>query len=60
MITLHIETSHNYSQTAYLGWVLQSDTLGCRKMDPSDCQDEDPPLTDEENGARKGRGFTQG
>ena len=60
MITLHIETSHCYSQTAYPGWVLQSDTWRCRKTDLNYCQDEDPPLTDEENGTRKGSGFTEG
>lgn len=60
MITLHKETSHCYSQTAYPGWVLQSDTWRCRKIDLSDCQDEDPPLTDEENGTRKGSRFTEG
>ena len=60
MITLHIETSHCYSQTAYPRWVLQSDTWRCRKTDLNDCQDEDPPLTDEENETRKGSGFTEG
>ena len=49
MITLHKETSHNYSQTAYLGWVLQADPSGCGKMDPTSGQDEDPPLTEEES-----------
>ena len=44
MITLHTETSHCYSQTAYPGWVLQPDTWRCRRTDLSDRRDEDPPL----------------
>lgn len=60
MITLHKETSHCYSQTAYPGWVLQSDTWRCRKIDLSDwVRMKTSPLTDEENGTRKGSRFTE-
>lgn len=47
---LHIETSHNYSQTSYPGWYMPTKVE--EEMDLSDFQDKQLHLTDEENGAR--------